>query len=262
MTRAPPLSAALGLAIDLGTTNVVGFLIDLTTGARLASLGVENPQVAWGADVVTRLDRALAGPESQEELRVAAALAIQSLARDLAEAVGRTEADIVDVAVCGNTAMQHLLLGLPVRQLARAPFVAAVSGAVDVEARDLGLGLAPSARVYAAPGVGGFVGSDHVAALLATRALWDAGGATLVMDIGTNTEISLVADDKVEAGEELIAARLVDHERWGNQEPVAEAAELVGVGAGHDVEQQAPAGHPLSARSSTRLTRAAKIGCL
>ena len=190
---APPGGAALGLAIDLGTTNVVGFLIDLTTGARLASLGVENPQVAWGADVVTRLDRALAGPESQEELRVAAALAIQSLARDLAEAVDRTEADIVDVAVCGNTAMQHLLLGLPVRQLARAPFVAAVSGAVDVEARDLGLGLAPSARVYAAPGVGGFVGSDHVAALLATRALWDEGGATLVMDIGTNTEISLVS---------------------------------------------------------------------
>ena len=134
----------MGLAIDLGTTNVVGFLIDLTTGARLASLGVENPQVAWGADVVTRLDRALAGPEAQEELRAAAALAIQSLARDLAEAVGRTAADIVDVAVCGNTAMQHLLLGLPVRQLARAPFVAAVSGAVDVAARDLGLGFAPS----------------------------------------------------------------------------------------------------------------------
>jgi len=194
---APPGGAALGLAIDLGTTNVVGFLIDLTTGARLASLGVENPQVAWGADVVTRLDRALAGPEAQDELRAAAALAIQSLGRDLAEAVGRTAVDIVDVAVCGNTAMQHLLLGLPVRQLARAPFVAAVSGALDFEARDLGLSFAPAARVHAGPGVGGFVGSDHVAALLATRALWDEGGATLVMDIGTNTEISLVSGGRI-----------------------------------------------------------------
>ena len=136
---APPGRAALGLAIDLGTTNVVGFLIDLMTGERLASVGIENPQVAWGADVVTRLDHALAGPDAEGELSAAAALAIQSLARDLAEAVGRTESDIVDVAVCGNTAMQHLLLGLPVRQLARAPYVAAVSGAVDVEARDLGL---------------------------------------------------------------------------------------------------------------------------
>jgi uncharacterized 2Fe-2S/4Fe-4S cluster protein (DUF4445 family) len=190
---APPESVALGLAIDLGTTNVVGFLVDLVTGERLASLGVENPQVAWGADVVTRLNHALAGPEAQEELRAAAALAVQSLARDLAEAVGRTEADIFDVAVCGNTAMQHLLLGLPVGQLARAPFVAATSGAIDVEARDLGLEFAPSARVHAAPGVGGFIGSDHVATLLATRARWDAGGATLVMDIGTNTEISLVS---------------------------------------------------------------------
>jgi len=194
---APPGRAALGLAIDLGTTNVVGFLIDLTSGERLASLGIENPQVAWGADVVTRLNHALAGPEAQDELRAAAALAIQSLARDLAEAVGRTEDDIFDVAVCGNTVMQHLLLGLPVRQLARAPFVAATSGAVDVEARDLGLGLAPAARLHAAPGVGGFVGSDHVATLLATRARWDEGGATLVMDIGTNTEISLVSGGRI-----------------------------------------------------------------
>jgi uncharacterized 2Fe-2S/4Fe-4S cluster protein (DUF4445 family) len=194
---ASPGRAALGLAIDLGTTNVVGFLVDLVTGERLASLGVENPQVAWGADVVTRLNHALAGPEAQDELRAAAALAIQSLARDLAEAVGRTEGDIVDVAVCGNTAMQHLLLGLPVRQLSRAPYVAAVSGALDVEARGLGLDFAPSARVHAAPGVGGFVGSDHVATLLATRARWDAGGATLVMDIGTNTEISLVSGGRI-----------------------------------------------------------------
>jgi uncharacterized 2Fe-2S/4Fe-4S cluster protein (DUF4445 family) len=194
---APPGSAALGLAIDLGTTNVVGLLIDLMTGERLASLGVENPQVAWGADIVTRLNHALAGPKGQDELRAAAALAIQSLARDLAEAVGRTERDIFDVAVCGNTAMQHLLLGLPVGQLARAPFVAATSGAIDVDARDLGLNLAPSARVYAAPGVGGFVGSDHVATLLATRTLWDDGGATLVMDIGTNTEISLASGGRI-----------------------------------------------------------------
>ena len=194
---APPGGAALGLAVDLGTTNVVGFLVDLTTGERLASLGVENPQVAWGADVVTRLNHALAGPQAQRELSAAAALAIQSLARDLAEAIGRREDDIFDVAVCGNTAMQHLLLDLPVGQLARAPFVAATSGALDVEARDLGLALAPSARVHAAPGVGGFVGSDHVAALLATRARWDGDGATLVMDIGANTEISLVSGGRI-----------------------------------------------------------------
>ncbi len=73
---APPGGAALGLAVDLGTTNVVGFLVDLTTGERLASLGVENPQVAWGADVVTRLNHALAGPQAQRELSAAAALAI------------------------------------------------------------------------------------------------------------------------------------------------------------------------------------------
>ena len=193
---AAPGRPALGLAVDLGTSNIVGFLIDLMTGERLASLGIENPQVGWGADVVTRLNQALAGPGAQSELGGAAMLAIQSLARDLAEAVGRRQDDILDVAVCGNTAMQHLLLGLPVGQLVRAPYVAAVSGAINVEARELGLALAPSARAYVAPGVGGFVGSDHVAALLATRAHWEGDGATLVMDIGTNTEISLVSGDR------------------------------------------------------------------
>ena len=188
------------MAIDLGTTNVVGFLIDLTTGERLASLGVENPQVAWGADVVTRLNHALAGPEAQGELRAAAALAIQSLARDLAEAVGRTEADIVDVAVCGNTAMQHCCSACRSASSRARPSSRRSAARSTSKRAASGSALAPSARVHAAPGVGGFVGSDHVAALLATRARWDEGGATLVMDIGTNTEISLVSGGRIAVG--------------------------------------------------------------
>ena len=101
-------------------------------------------------------------------------------------------ADIVDVAICGNTAMHHLLLGLPVRQLGRAPFVAAVRDAMDVKARDLDLTACPGAYVHMAPNIGGFVGSDHVTALLATQELWQGSATTLVMDIGTNTEISLI----------------------------------------------------------------------
>jgi uncharacterized 2Fe-2S/4Fe-4S cluster protein (DUF4445 family) len=182
----------LGLAVDLGTTNVAGFLVDLQSGARVASLGIENPQVAWGADVISRMNHAIQGSAGTAELRQAASTAINALAHDLCFSIGAATADIVDVAICGNTAMHHLLLGLPVRQLGRAPFVAAVRDAMDVKARELDLTVCPGAYVHLAPNIGGFVGSDHVTALLATEEYWRGGTATLVMDIGTNTEISLI----------------------------------------------------------------------
>ncbi len=188
----PVSRRTLGLAVDLGTTNVAGFLVDLQSGARVASLGIENPQVAWGADVVSRMNHAIQGPASAAELRQAASTAINALAHDLCFSVGAATTDIVDVAICGNTAMHHLLLGLPVRQLGRAPFIAAVREAMDVKARELDLTVCSGAYVHLAPNVGGFVGSDHVTALLATEDLWRGGTTTLVMDIGTNTEISLI----------------------------------------------------------------------
>ena len=132
------------------------------------------------------------GRQSAAELRQAASTAINALAHDLCFSIGASTADIVDVAICGNTAMHHLLLGLPVRQLGRAPFVAAVRDAMDVKARDLDLTVCPGAYVHMAPNIGGFVGSDHVTALLATQEHWQGGATTLVMDIGTNTEISLI----------------------------------------------------------------------
>ena len=187
----------LGLAVDLGTTNVAGFLVDLESGARLASLGIENPQVAWGADVISRMNHAIQGPAKAAELRQAATTAINALAHDLCFSIDASATDIVDVAICGNTAMHHLLLGLPVRQLGRAPFVAAVRDAMDVKARDLDLTACPGAYVHMAPNIGGYVGSDHVTALVATQEHWQGGITTLVMDIGTNTEISLIHRDVI-----------------------------------------------------------------
>jgi len=180
----------LGLAVDLGTTNCAGFLVDLDTGLRLASLGIENPQVGYGADLVSRVNHAVHSGAGARELQTAAVTGISGLARDLCAAVSATTEDIFEIAVCGNTAMHHLLLGLPVEQLGRAPFVPALCVAVDIKTRDLGLAAAPGAYVHLLPNVGGYVGGDHVAALLATEHRW--AQTTIVMDIGTNTEISLI----------------------------------------------------------------------
>ena len=187
----PSGSRSLGLAVDLGTTNCAGFLIDLETGTRLASLGIENPQAGYGADLVSRVSYAVRSPAAARELQQAATTAVIGLARDLCDAVSAAPDEIVEVAVCGNTAMHHLLLGLPVSQLGRAPFVPAMCASIDIKARDLGLATAPGAYLHLLPNVGGYVGGDHVAALLATEHRW-AETTTIVMDIGTNTEISLI----------------------------------------------------------------------
>jgi uncharacterized 2Fe-2S/4Fe-4S cluster protein (DUF4445 family) len=104
--------------------------------------------------------------------------------------------EIVETVVVGNTAMHHLFLGLPVKQLALAPYVPNVSMPLEIKARDLGLNLAPGAYVHLLPNIAGFVGGDHVAMLLATGIQQDEG-PIVALDIGTNTEVSLINQGKI-----------------------------------------------------------------
>jgi uncharacterized 2Fe-2S/4Fe-4S cluster protein (DUF4445 family) len=97
----------------------------------------------------------------------------------------------LDAVIVGNTAIHHLLLGLPVKQLATAPYIAAIREAIDVKARDLGFGFAPGAYVHVPANIAGYVGADHTADLLSINALKIKDTVALI-DIGTNTEISLI----------------------------------------------------------------------
>ena len=186
----PAASRPLGLAVDLGTTKVAGYLLDLHTGQTLASKGVMNPQIAYGEDVIARITRALESPAEAQRMQRLAVQALQGLADDLTAEVDATAGDIVDSVVVGNTAMHHLLLRLPVEQLVMAPYVPAVSRALDLKARDLGLSVATGAYVHLLPNIAGYVGADHVAMILGTE-LWRAQDTVLALDIGTNTEICL-----------------------------------------------------------------------
>ncbi len=191
----PAGTSALGLAVDIGTTKLAAYLVDLASGETLALAGAMNPQIAYGEDVMARIGHTLRHPEGGEQLRTAIVDALNGLARQLCSQAGRQVQDIADAAIVGNTAMHHLFAGLPVKQLGLAPYVAAESAPLYLSAYDLGLELAPGAAVYLPPNIAGFVGADHVAMLLATR-LAERPGVTLGMDIGTNTEISLKAGGK------------------------------------------------------------------
>ncbi len=191
----PSGRSALGFAVDLGTTKLAGYLVDLATGETLASAGAMNPQIAFGEDVMARISHAMEKPEGSEQLRKAVVGALSDLAGEVCAQVWRTPGEIADVVVVGNTAMHHLFLGLPVRQLGLAPYVPAESAALDIPARSLGFGFAPGANVHLLPNIAGFVGADHVAMLLGSGML-EREGVVLGMDIGTNTEISLIANGK------------------------------------------------------------------
>lgn len=189
----PASRRALALAVDLGTTSIGAFLLDLRKGRSTAicQAGITNPQVALGGDIITRLNLAVREPGRLQDLQRLAIEGINRLVATLCGQLGVPGTDICDVVIAGNSAMAHLLLGLPVAGLAHAPFAPVLRGAADFRARDLGLAVAPAAGVHLFPGIAGFVGGDHVAALLAleTRGL---EGSVLLLDIGTNTEISLL----------------------------------------------------------------------
>jgi uncharacterized 2Fe-2S/4Fe-4S cluster protein (DUF4445 family) len=186
----PPGAAPLGLAIDLGTTKIAAYLFDLTSGRTLESRGLMNPQIAYGEDVIARITLAEQDEGKRALLPQLVVAAINEAASEMCARVDAEVSHIVDMVVVGNTAMHHLLLGLPVMQLALAPYVPAVASALDVKARDLGLRLAPGAYVHLLPNVAGYVGADHVAMLLATQ-VEEQRGLVLAIDIGTNTEICL-----------------------------------------------------------------------
>ncbi|MBU2550653.1 MAG: DUF4445 domain-containing protein [Proteobacteria bacterium] len=192
---APPGTPMLGLAVDIGTTSLAAYLVDLTTGRTLAQLGEMNPQIAYGEDVMSRIAYTMEHEQGLDLLQSALVDRLNRMAENLC---GRDydRGQIVDAVVVGNTAMHHLFLGLPVRQLGLSPYVAAVSSALDVRANRLGLGLAPGALVHLLPNIAGFVGADHTSMLLATGAHKKTGVA-ISLDVGTNTEITLTAHGRL-----------------------------------------------------------------
>jgi uncharacterized 2Fe-2S/4Fe-4S cluster protein (DUF4445 family) len=172
----------LGLAVDLGTTKIAAYLVDMETGDPLAAEGIMNPQIAYGEDVMSRISYAMGNGGAR--LRQVVTEGLNELIEKLCSEPER----IVEMTLVGNTAMHHLFVGLPVRQLGLAPYLPAVQISLDVKARDLGLHVAPGAYVHLLPNVAGFIGADHVAMILATG-IYKTDKIVVGLDIGTNTEV-------------------------------------------------------------------------
>ena len=186
----------LGLAVDLGTTKIAAYLADLSTGKVLRSKGILNPQTVFGDDVISRIAVATQSTNDALTLQQLIVKAINSLVHDMCEDIQAEMTSVTDIIIGANTAMHHLLLGLPVRQLSRAPYVPVTRSAVEVKARSIGIEIAPGAYLRMLPNIAGYIGSDHVAMILAAG-IHKRSDTVLALDIGTNTEICLATKNRI-----------------------------------------------------------------
>lgn len=211
LNKAYPLDPGrgTGIAVDIGTTTIALYLVDLASGEMLASASGTNPQVSRGSDVISRITYAMDDPsgchlrELAELVRGEVARLSESTLRGLtdAESASRGGNDVRAAAVVGNSCMTALFLGLDPSPLGRAPYVAPLVDPVTLRggrAAELGLPVAEAGWVYVGPGIGSYVGADTVAVTVACEP--EAVGRTwMAVDIGTNGEVVL------SAGGELMA---------------------------------------------------------
>jgi len=185
-----------GVAFDLGTTTVVGSLIDLNRGRQVAVASDTNAQSIYGADVVSRINYAGSEANGLQNLQEKIQGVINYILAELLEKTGVGPERIYEATVVGNTTMHHLFLGIDPTYLAQAPYVPVIMQPYDIKARELGINIHPEGIVHVMPNIAGFVGADTVGVLLATRIDLDSD-IKLVIDIGTNGEMVMGSGDRV-----------------------------------------------------------------
>ncbi len=186
---------ALGAAVDIGTSKIIAYLFDLESGRQVDQEALENPQIRFGEDVITRLTQAIHNGRL-DDLRRAVRGGVNELLARLCARQGIAPRHLYDMTVVGNTAMHHLALGISPVGLGGAPFAPALAAPVTLRAAELGFAMNPEGGVHFLPPIAGFVGSDCLAVITATR-LARTTAPSMAVDIGTNTEIALAHDGRV-----------------------------------------------------------------
>jgi len=199
-----------GFAFDIGTTTIAGYLCDLETGKVVDTFSTMNPQVKYGEDVVSRISYHMGKPDGLARMSSDLVKAINGLIDKAAYADNSDQEsdlhtdnstairaeDIVDVAICSNTAMHHILLQLDPEPLGSIPFTPAIHQSINLKCRDLGFKTNPAANVFFLPSIAGYVGGDTIGVMLAETPQ-NSEKTQLIIDIGTNGELVLGASGKL-----------------------------------------------------------------
>ena len=185
-----------GVAIDVGSTTVVAYLMDLRTGEELSVESELNPQIRYGDDVVSRITYAMSNPAGTTSLQALIIDCLNNLIKRCCTSSNVPVEDVYEVMAVGNTAMHHFMFGLESRSLALAPYNPVTALPLSFKANSTGLNIAKEGYHSSLPNVAGFVGADHIAVLLAANAL-EMDEPRLIIDIGTNGELSVADRDGI-----------------------------------------------------------------
>lgn len=177
-----------GVAIDIGTTKVVAYLIDLDTGKISSTESMPNPQIPYGEDLMSRISFTMKDKNGGKLLQRIVVGGVNELIAKLCQNEGIDSDDILETMVVGNTAMHHMFFGIPAEHVAAAPYAPAVRTSLSMNPGHIGLNTYPFGRVSSLPNIAGFVGADAVADLISSG-LYKDRDIGMMIDIGTNTEI-------------------------------------------------------------------------
>ncbi len=189
---------SFAIAYDLGTTTVVGTLLDLTTGTPAAVASMLNKQQPFGGDVISRISATMMQPDALGKLQELAQGTLAELAGEVLADAGVAPEEVYEVSLAGNATMTALVLGVNPEPLGVAPFIQSSARWPTLMATDLGLNMHPGARAVILPSLGAYVGGDIVGGVLASGLDRDKR-VRLFIDVGTNCEIVLADGERIVA---------------------------------------------------------------
>jgi len=180
-----------GLAVDIGTTVVVIYLLNLKTGEEIDVKTIYNPQRRFGADVISRVNHSIQNKNGKNELQKLLLDGLNSSITDLCSKNGIDKDYIFSVVIVGNTIMLHTLTGINADSVARIPYIPVFSDFLKLKPAELNLEINPQGEVQLLPSISGYIGADLVADMLAVDFHSLKGAPNMLIDIGTNGEIVL-----------------------------------------------------------------------
>ena len=183
-----------GIAVDIGTTTIVVYLVNLGTGMTLAATSAINPQTSFGADVISRISYIGDDPDKLSQLQRAVTKRINSLIKEVFSKTGRKPSAKDSMAVAGNTTMEHIFAGVSPESIGRSPFKPQFYDSLELEASELGINAEKGVKVKLLPNIYGFVGGDIVSGIIYTG-MHKSKELSLLVDIGTNNEMVLGNND-------------------------------------------------------------------
>jgi len=183
-----------GVAVDVGTTKIALYLLNLIDGSQLTAVSMVNPQRSFGEDIMTRMTFANRGEKNLQKLHK---MVIDALNELISEGCSIAKADrskVYEAVLVGNTVMHHFLLKLETRYLSQSPYTQVLRRSFNCSPSAIGLRINQNGNVHVLPTIKSFVGADNVAVCLVTKII-EAEKPVLALDIGTNTEIDCGSKD-------------------------------------------------------------------